>query len=334
MEARFVGAMLGTMVGDALGLPVEGIDSRELAELLARHPTLPRGEREVNAAVFGLIMGDPVLPGSARYSDDTQMTIGVAQSLIARPDFDGADMAHRFAENFEPGRGYGMGAQVVLNRLRHGAAWNEAGGNLFGGQGSWGNGAAMRAAPVGLLFQHDPEALRRVADAQAAITHTHPLGRGGAVLQAAAVAVAAGLSPGEALDPLTFLDAAYALAGDLPDEYHQSLADMRLILRLRLLPAEVGETLGNGVEAHRSVPAALFAFATHPETFEGAVLYAVQGGGDTDTIAAMCGAIAGAYHGADAIPAAWLAALENGQQGREYVRSLAHDLYTVWTGRG
>jgi poly(ADP-ribose) glycohydrolase ARH3 len=93
------------------------------------------------------------------------------------------------------------------------------------------------------------------------------------------------------------------------------------------LPSEkVALLLGNDVSAPLSVPAALYAFLSHPDSFQEALLYAVKLGGDTDTIGAMCGAVAGAYHGIEAIPQNWLGALENGTRGREYAIDLANRL--------
>jgi len=115
----------------------------------------------------------------------------------------------------------------------------------------------------------------------------------------------------------------------LPDAYGASLADVRRLLRDPRPIREVAEILDTGVEAHESVPAALYAFASHPHSFEAAVAYAVRLGGDADTIGAMCGAVAGAFHGATAIPAKWTDALENGPKGRDYVLDLADRLRSV-----
>ena len=79
------------------------------------------------------------------------------------------------------------------------AQWDEVAGRLFGGQGSFGNGGAMRVAPVGIWAHRDPALLTQLAQNQATITHTHPLGVGGAVLQAASVAVACRWKPSEKL---------------------------------------------------------------------------------------------------------------------------------------
>ncbi|MFW6078979.1 MAG: ADP-ribosylglycohydrolase family protein, partial [Gemmatimonadota bacterium] len=94
-------------------------------------------------------------------------------------------------------------------------------------------------------------------------------------------------------------------------------------------PAAAAATLGTGGRASRSVPAALWAFLSRPHDAEAAVVRAVGLGGDTDTIGAMTGALAGAYHGARAFPARWLDALEAGEHGRAYAERLAERLLEV-----
>ncbi len=331
LRDRFRGALLGTMVGDALGAPVEGWECDQLNEKLDDVTILPIADRQQHIPIFGLLSGAELIPGTAYYTDDTQMTIGVAESLVAHADFSGPHLASRFAENFEEDRGYGPGAYAVLKELQKGAAWNDVGERLFGGQGSFGNGAAMRAAPVGALYHDNLPRLRRVAEAQASITHTHPIGKQSAALQAAAVAAALRFDiESDEFDEQIFVNSVTDSVGALEQWLDAGYRDLRILLRLRPLPEEVAETLGNGIEAQLSVPTALYAFTAHYDSFAQAVLYAVRLGGDTDTIGAMTGAIAGAFHGASAIPPNWLEALENGPQGRDYVSGLADQLYDRW----
>ena len=89
----------------------------------------------------------------------------------------------------------------------------------------------------------------------------------------------------------------------------------------------VAATLGNDISAAGSVPSAIYSVLAHPNSLRDAVVFAVNLGGDTDTLGAMAGAVAGALHGADAIPESWLNALENGDKGRDYVVRLAEQLY-------
>lgn len=282
-------------------------------------------------AVFGIVTGLSVDPESARYTDDTQMMIGVAESLIEHPDFDGAHMASRFADNFEVHRGYGPGAHALLLELRKGEPWDDVASRLFGGQGSFGNGGAMRVAPVGALYHNDPGRIRAVADAQAKITHAHLLGREGAILQAQAVAAALRFDPEEDdLDPYRFVAEVFRESEIQSPEFREAADLLDDLLNDLPYPEMIGEVVGNGIEAHKSVPAALYSFVTHWDSFAEAVLFAIRIGGDTDTIGAMTGAIAGALLGADAIPPNWLDAVENGFHGRDYIRALADTLFETW----
>ncbi|MBC7806123.1 MAG: ADP-ribosylglycohydrolase family protein [Akkermansiaceae bacterium] len=333
MRDKFRGGFLGTFVGDAVGVPVEGFTHDQLSEILDAVSRLPKDSeaRAETEALLGLISNPAVFPDdSAPYSDDTQMMIGVAESLVERGRFDGPDMASRFVENFQVWRGYGAGAFAVLSAIKDGMAWDEAGGLLFSGQGSFGNGGAMRVSPAGLWAHKDPFVLRHLAENQAKITHTHPLGIGGAALQAAAVAVACRNEPGRDFDPLSFLDEVERFAPGLPVPYQYALRDIREFLADVPATWDAQERLGSSIEAHESVPAALYAFLRLPHSFESAVTWAVRLGDDTDTVGAMTGAIAGAFHGYSAIPGKWLRALENGPKGRDYTVGLADKLWDRW----
>jgi poly(ADP-ribose) glycohydrolase ARH3 len=303
LESRFAGAMLGTFVGDAMGAPFEGARSETVAELWD----------QVAAGGSGFV--------PRRYTDDTQLMIGVAESLIACGGVDPAHMAERFVANFDEHRGYGMGAYTLLNALREGVPWQEAATSVFP-DGSWGNGAAMRIAPIGLMYYHDTDELRRSAESSASITHAHPLGKEGAALQAYAVALAVQTEPAD-LDPGEFLRSLFSFLRVDLDEYSRRLAAIERFLHSKPTIDEVVATLGNDVRAHTAVPAAIYAFLSHYDSFAGAVTYAVQLGGDTDTIGAMAGAIAGALHGVEAIPGNWRNELENEDKGRDYVLELA-----------
>lgn len=311
VESRFIGALLGTFVGDALGLPYEG----RYWEWIAKRVGEPR---EMMRTRYGVGV----------YTDDTQMMIGVAESLIACGGFDGGDMARRFVENFDPTRGYGPGAFQVIDKLADGQPWDQAGVGLFG-DGSYGNGSAMRIAPIGVFYYEDEEKLREAARLSSIISHTHPLGKQGAMLQAYAVSLA--LRHGLAGD----LDAgqmARKLREFLPEDadvFHDKLVSVERLLAEEPSRDEVIRLLGNGITSFESVPTAVYSFLSHPGSFEDAVVYAVSLGGDADTIGAMAGAIAGAHHGYQRIPSRWLEKLENGTKGRDYVVRLAKDLYSI-----
>ena len=173
LNDRFAGCLLGLAVGDALGAHFE----TQSAEFIARrYPTAQ-----------ALLDNPP--EGRYCYTDDTQMAIGVAEALVACGCIDEVEICRRFAANYVPSRGYGRGSRVVLDAMVEGGDHQYWAENLFPG-GSHGNGAAMRVAPVGLLFRDDQRALWEQARLSALPTHVHPLGIEGAQVLALAVAFA------------------------------------------------------------------------------------------------------------------------------------------------
>ncbi|HEV3002735.1 MAG TPA: ADP-ribosylglycohydrolase family protein [Solirubrobacteraceae bacterium] len=332
LGSSIAGSLLGLFCGDALGMPFEALPPDAIPERLE--------------------MEDARL-GRGTYTDDTQMAIAVCESLLRRDGVDEEDLAATIAAAFDPRRGYGPGTTTVIRLWGEGVPREEAALRLFGGEGSAGNGAAMRVAPVGLRFARDPERCVAEARRQARLTHAHPLGVDGAAAQAAAVAAAvrgddhlaaavaaartdelrarledaAELAGARTEEPQARLETAAQLAGARTDEPHAPLetaAELAATPWPPLPPAEAARLLGATVAAHESVPAALLAAAA--PTFEAALTFAVRCGGDTDTVAAMAGAVAGARHGVEAIPARWLDALEDGAKGRSHVERLAQRL--------
>jgi poly(ADP-ribose) glycohydrolase ARH3 len=297
---RARGALLGTFVGDALGMPYEGAPPAAIPQRLAM----------VDARC-----------GRGTYTDDTQMAIALAESLLERGGIDPPALAQAFADAYDPRRGYGRGTTEVLRLVRSGVDPHAAARQAFGGQGSRGNGAAMRVAPIAVRYAGDAAALLGAARAGAAVTHAHPVAIDGAVALAAAIAAALTGAPP--------LDAALAAAAEpeLEDRLNQALN----VLGSSHEPAEVAALLGNRSTADESVPAAVYAAAAH-DSVEAAITFAVRCGGDTDTIGAMAGAIAAARAGARAIPAHWLDALEDGPKGRSHVTSLADRLVAAREG--
>ena len=296
LRSKFVGCLVGSAVGDALGSVFEGSWSPE-----------------VEVENF-----------SGEWTDDTHMMIGVAESLIENEGFNGRHMTETFIKNYEsePWRGYGPGPPRVFKWIRSGVPWNEAAERLYGGAGSYGNGAAMRVAPVGVFFYDDPEQLRAIAYAQSRITHTHELGMEGAALQAYAVALATNADPSSELEPSAFFDMLKSFTRN--EVYRGKLERAEELLGERSR-RRVARELGNGVTAHNSVPTAIYSFLRNLHSFEAAVLYAISLGGDTDTIGAMTGAISGAFHGVEAIPEGWKSRLER----RGHIEMLAERLWKI-----
>ena len=179
----------------------------------------------------------------------------------------------------------------------------------------------MRVAPIGCFYYVDPDAIKTKAILSAQITHNHPEGLAGAVAQATAVGLAFQYAlSGETIGTEKFLDTITAQVTNVDQGFAQALDRIKSIRRGGVL--EVIEAIGGrynlSLRAIESVPAAIGAFVL-TDSFRDAVVLAVNLGGDTDTIGAMAGAIAGAYYGCGKIPENWLNALENNEKGRDYV---------------
>jgi poly(ADP-ribose) glycohydrolase ARH3 len=300
----FRGALLGTAVGDALGRPVKGWSAARIA----------REHGEVRD-----MLGHP----RGRYTEDTQMMIAVAEWVLEDGVPDGGSFAERIQREHDPDRDYGRTTTDFLRRLRGGEGWETAAEHVFA-RGSFGNGAAARIAPCALAHHRDREALERVVETCAAVTHGHPLGIAGAVLQARQIALALGRR-GEPLDPLSFVVELRSTARSI--EFRQKLRAVEECLERRVPPSMVRDRLGANATALGSVPTALYCFLSQAESFEAAVVFAVALGGETDSIGAMTGAIAGAYHGLSAIPARWRAGIEDGPKGASFIERLADRLF-------
>ncbi|MGD2079766.1 MAG: ADP-ribosylglycohydrolase family protein [Nitrospirota bacterium] len=293
-EGAFKGCLAGLALGDALGAPFEGL-----------MPPLESGME----AFFDH------LPDVLRYTDDTEMAIGVAESLAEKGGLDPDHMARRFAENFDPTRGYGPGTVSVLGMIKRGASWRDANRAVFP-EGSFGNGAAMRAAPLGLFYANTPDDLREATFGASSITHDHPLAKEGALIVAGAVsAILRGKSKTETLDEVSRLVQA--------DAYRQKLRTIGEFMGHPTSSRSVMERLGNGVLAQESAPTALYAYLREGRNYLKCMRYCISLGGDTDTICAMAGALSGAKVGLKGLPEGMVERLEN----RDKILSLAEELF-------
>ncbi len=314
LRDKFVGVLVGIHTGDALGMPVEGFSIDKI------RGSFSKIEGFINSRL-----------GIGTYTDDTQMTIGVAESLIDNRDFDGDDMSWRFIRNFEITRGYGPGTIQTLIRIRKGSEWDKASKAVFL-EGSFGNGSSKRIAPIALLYGEDTAVLLEQARKTSIITHSHPLGINGAQLQAFAVAKALHLDPGVDVESnrQTFMNAVLEFSNLLADPYPERMDIIRDFMNRNPSEEEIIAKLGNNEVSVNSVPTALYCSLRHLDDFRAGVLMAVNLGGDTDTIGAMTGAILGAYNGINSIPADWMEKLENGDKGRDYIITLGEMLFELY----
>ncbi|MBW1691637.1 MAG: ADP-ribosylglycohydrolase family protein [Deltaproteobacteria bacterium] len=298
LKEKYLGGMIGSALGDAIG------------ELAFRY----RSEDDLRSQLDQL--------NELRYTDDTAMSIGLAESILTKGDLDQKDLGETFRKNFlsEPGRGYASGPPTIFSIVeRYGITYLDAAKSLFGGEGSLGNGAAMRIVPVGLFF-HNSSNLYEKACLSASVTHAHPVGMDGAAVQAKAVALAMNLDPRHVFPFMGFIDKLIDFARS--PEIKEKVKLVKQLLLENTAPSLAAEQLGRTVAVHESMPFALFSFLRHPESFEDCLFCAILNGGDRDTLGAMACAISGAYLGIESIPQVWIRKLEN----RSYIEDLAKRL--------
>lgn len=317
-EDRLAGSILGQALGDALGFVVE-----------ARPPELARVY--VDGWLRSGRAGEwahPQFP-FGQYSDDTQLARELLRSFEEAGSWDPAAFAVRLAALFRDGRdvGAGRGTRSAALRLLMGVPWSESGTPAPYA----GNGAAMRAGPLGLLLT-EPATMCRAAQEQSRITHLDSRCAAGAAAVARAVAIAGaqGARPAEFLDEVAECaeaedrTVAEAIRG-LNEWMALAPADAaRHVHESGLDPAHVDRWRGISAFVTPSVLWSLYAFLRSPDDYWETVCTAIAVGGDTDTIAAIAGAISGARLGVDALPAELVARVNDRDEwGAEALARLA-----------
>ncbi len=322
---RSVGCLVAGALGDGLGGPVEGLD---WSVVEARYP--------------GGVNDLP--PWGARWSDDTQLTVVVAESLLETGGrFAAGAYVPRLVAWLPTGRGVGAATRRAIGMLGGGVPWEEVGLRID----SSGNGAAMRTAPVGLVHALDPSPakLRSEAILFALPTHAGSVGVAATVAMAAGVgALARAAAAGRrSLDAAELIDFLVEAVADLePEPVPERRPPGELVFfrdRLRQIPGwlrrpprAVFEETWTGAFALESVPAAIYAFLRSPDDPREVLVTAANASHDTDTIASMAGNLVGAWLGAERLAADlgdWLDRLE----GRERLEDLGRRLAALASKR-
>jgi len=279
LQDRYRGVLLGLACGDALGGPLEFKSREEIAEMY------PGGLREFVGG--GWLSLDP-----GEITDDTQMALALANSLAEHPSLKMDDLVARFlAWSAGKPKDIGLTTRAALNALEAGAPWEVAGTKVvgFASGSAAGNGSVMRCAPVALRFRTDPARLVSASRDSARVTHADPR------CQWAAVAVNQGI--------------AYLLNGGKIDQVTEAAAaeieEKETLSALRKAQDLKREQVRSGGFVLDTMQAAYWSLL-QTDSFEEAVVKAVNLGGDTDTTGAVTGALAGAAYGESAIPGRWL----------------------------
>lgn len=282
-------------MADALGAPLENKTREEIAPIQGLTERFrPYGDYPLG-----------------QYTDDTQMTLAIATSMVQMGSVEGAGIAAQMVRLFESGEIVGAGpvAKRAVRRLMEGIAWQEAADR----EDLPLNGAAMRVAPIGLWHCDRPQALVNDAETSSYVTHRHPLAVAAAIAAATAVSTAVSM---ERIDTAGFLQTVSDCVrnrGDGTELFADHIVAIGQWLELDATQAMQAIVDASGQKPGRrgfviqalaepTVLAALYAFLKTPTDYVATVTTSLRAGGDVDTIAAIAGAISGAHNAVEAIP--------------------------------
>jgi ADP-ribosylglycohydrolase len=248
------------------------------------------------------------------------MALCIAESLVENGGFDGADVAERFVAWLESGPfDIGLMTRDSLSRIRDGTPWDEAGREVWEARAEGsnaGNGSVMRCAPYAIAFRDDEDELVRVSRGSSAITHADPRCQWGCVILNRTLA---GLIRGEE-DPL---GGALGISREAPDELLEAIDAVDQTVRGRPT-SHLGPNLATTGYVVDSLQAGLF-YGLTCESAESAIVDAVNSGGDTDTVGAIAGAVAGARFGVGDLPERWTTIIDESDR----IRGLTDRLLTT-----
>ncbi len=245
------------------------------------------------------------------YTDDSEMAMGIVEVLAEHGRVDQDALAIRFGERFAaaPARGYGQAAIRILHAIAQGEPWRSVARAVFGGEGSFGNGGAMRVAPIGAYFCDDFGEVVRQAALSAEVTHAHEEGIAGAVAVAVATAWCCRQPRGAELSGTEMLEAVHR---HTPDGAIRLGIEQALDVPLDTWEFTAANLLGNGsrITARDTVPFCLWSAAANLDWFTSAMWATMRVEGDVDTNCAIVGGIVAGATGVQGIPSKWIASRE------------------------
>jgi len=304
---KFIGSFLGMVIGDILGAPFEGWSSQLIKSKFGEIHDFVNSDR-----------------GFGCYTDDTQMAIALADSIIRSGKVNQEDCAQRYAEFFQPNRGYSSSTARTLSLIKNNKYIEK--NEVFRYKSS--NGGAMHIAPVGLVYRKKKdETLRQVVNSAVCCTHTHPEAIDGAAVQARAVGELVKVANLKQFKSINFLERIMKIAKT--KAMKKKLYILFNIIKNNLDVEKYIPEIGNGTRAVEAVTCSLLATLKYYCNPEMSIIKSVGFGGDTDTIGAMTGAQIGAIYGSGWIPDRWFNNIENGRYGRDYIIGLAERLSEV-----
>lgn len=282
------GIIYGLAIGDALGYPTEFMPLSRIKEIYG-----PSG-----------IQNLPKTP--ALFTDDTQMSIAIAESLIKSGEKDIETIMEAVREEFikwyhspENNRAPGKTCLTGVAKMERGDHWSESGVAR-----SKGCGSAMRAAPIGYLYQNYPEKLKEVARASGICTHGHPTGDAACVGAAYLVKLAL-----DGVKPEEMIPALLNFTSGISDEFDTAVLKINECFDWKD-EEEALKYLGKGWIGEEAAALALYCFLKYLDDYKKVVLRGANTDGDSDSIACIAGSISGAFLGIKAIPQEWVKNIE------------------------
>ncbi|MHA2036176.1 MAG: ADP-ribosylglycohydrolase family protein [Promethearchaeota archaeon] len=325
---KFQGSLLGVAIGDTLGHPFEGILREEI------HSHFKNFEEfiDTNRRIF------------TTYTDDTQLTIHTAKALVQGNGFNTDNFIREYVLWLEdPPIGPGYGCISSIRKLKYGIPWEQASSN------SGGNGTTMRIAPIGLFYCKDLNGLKKSAIKSSIITHSHPAASAGAIVIARAIAFLIEKNPETGFSIEEFFDSIIsAISGSQDEIWNEFIVILEKLKSNLDLPIEAGlikfsqigvkspffieEYLGKAfVHPYTisTVVCAIFIFLKRLSSFQKCIFELATAGGDSDTVGAIGGSLAGVYFGFNNIPIELVKMVKNYKK----ILKLSEDLYLKFLNR-
>ncbi|MFX0035540.1 MAG: ADP-ribosylglycohydrolase family protein [Candidatus Hermodarchaeota archaeon] len=301
LKDKFQGCLLGVAIGDSLGRPFQGKLRSQIYSYFDNFEEFIHK----NKSIF------------KTYTDDTQLTLHTAKALIKGNGFN-VDQFIREYINWldDPPIGPGYGCISSIRKLKYGIPWEQAASN------SGGNGTAMRIAPIGLFYNRNPKGLKTAAIKSSIITHSHPAASAGAVIIANAIAYLINRNPNDGFSINEFFEViSNSISNsqdEIWDEFIKLLDKLKSSLDIAIEPglikfSQAGVKSPYFIEQYlgqafvhpytiSTVICSIFIFLKRLTTFKECIFELATAGGDSDTVGAIGGSLAGAYFGFQNIP--------------------------------
>ncbi|MHA1625040.1 MAG: ADP-ribosylglycohydrolase family protein [Promethearchaeota archaeon] len=325
---KFSGTLLGVAIGDTLGQPFEGWLREKIQSKVKNFKEFVMK----NKKLFNT------------YTDDTQLTIHTARALIEGSGFNIDNFVRAYVNWLDdPPIGPGYGCLISIKKLKYGVSWKEAASN------SGGNGTAMRISPIGLFYNNEPEELKKVAYQSSLMTHSHPAAAASAIVVARAISYLIGKNPEDGFSVDEFFNTMIDSIADSQEPiWNEFISILKRVKENIGIPINSGlikfsqigvkspffieEYLGKAFVhpyAISTVACAIFIFINKLNSFEDCIYELAGAGGDSDTVGAIGGSLAGAYFGMENIPIELIDLLKN----KKLILNISEDLYLKFMER-